>query len=113
MVDAVDRRTARSNETRDHETGRGAQIRGHDISTRQLPNTAYDIPSLGAALKLQSMREPQRNFNTAQGDSRRAEEVPPGAQLRSVPALQIPYERRIKEEARRLKRMYPHYRKVK
>lgn len=72
-----------------------------------LPATANDLPPLGAALRLASVREVQRNFNEAQGGTRRAEEVPPGAQLTGARGLRDLYVRRLSEERARLLAAYP------
>ena len=77
-----------------------------------LPVTADDIPPLGAGLRLQYLREVQRNFNEAQPDPRRSGEVPSGAQLQATAGLQRLYDRRIQTEAIRLQKAYPHRRKV-
>lgn len=77
-----------------------------------LPATATDIPALGAAVRLQLTREGQRNFNESQGDTRRAEEVPPGAQLTGARGLIQLRQTRIQAEAARLTRAWPTRRKV-
>lgn len=76
-------------------------------ATSGLPATALDILSVGAAIRQLNPLEPSRNYTTAQGDSRRSEEVPPGAQDRSTRPLRQLRDDRIKAEAARLRRMYP------
>lgn len=76
-------------------------------STSGLPESALDILSLGAAVRLLAPLEPSRNYTDSQGDTRRAEEVPPGAQDRSVRALLALRDDRIKAEAARLRAKYP------
>lgn len=49
-----------------------------------LQDFAADIPPLGAAMRLASGREVARNFFEVQGDTRRAAEVPPGAQIGAI-----------------------------
>lgn len=75
--------------------------------TSLLPDTAMDIPILGAAIRLTAGREIRRNFDESQGDTRRAGEVGPGANLNSPAALRALYARRVKDEANRLARLYP------
>lgn len=76
-------------------------------STTGLPATAQDIPPLGAAMRLQSVREGQRNFNESQPATRRSSEVPPGAQLVGARALKELRRDRIRVEASRLRRQWP------
>lgn len=78
-----------------------------DISTSGLPSTAYDILSIGAAYRLTLPREVRRNFDEVQGDTRRAQEVPPGANLGGSRELARLRQERIKEEASRLSVKYP------
>lgn len=69
--------------------------------------SAHDIPALGAAWRLTAPAEVERNRSDRQGDSRRAEEVPPGAKLRSPLGLQQIRQQRISEELRLQQRLYP------
>ena len=86
---------------------------GQTISTvTGLPVTANDIPPIGAALRLQSFREPQRNFNESQPAPRRAGEVQTGAQLVGARGLEELRRRRIRIEARRLQKDWPAKRKL-
>ena len=71
-----------------------------------LPSTAVDIPALGAQIKLMESREIKRNFIEGQPDSRKAQEVPPGATMSSIRALQMERQARIDAEADRLARQY-------
>jgi hypothetical protein len=68
---------------------------------------AHDILSIGAAIRLVSGSEVRRSQLGAQPDTRRAEEVPPGATLQSVRGLMALREERLKEEKARLARRYP------
>jgi hypothetical protein len=77
------------------------------ISTTGLAATAYDLPPLGAALRLQATREGQRNFNESQPAPRRASEVPPGAQLQAARGLQQIRRDRIRVESSRLRKAFP------
>lgn len=80
----------------------------NDVATTTgLPDTAMDIPPLGAALRLVAPREIKRNFTEAQGEPRRAEEVPPNAVANSFRGLAGMRAQRILSEAMRLAAMYP------
>jgi hypothetical protein len=69
--------------------------------------TTQDILPMGAALRLAPDREIQRNSMSFQPDPRKAPEVPPGAILGSVRALEARYERRKNEESQRIGLSYP------
>ncbi len=68
---------------------------------------AHDILGLGAAIQLTAGREVRRNFDETQGDTRRAQEVPAGANLGANRGLMGQRLVRIREEAARLAAMYP------
>lgn len=72
-----------------------------------LPVSMHDLPPLGAAIRLVAPREIRRNFVEEQGDTRRAEEVPPGAIGGSTRPLQIARQSRIVAEAAKLAQLYP------
>lgn len=76
-----------------------------------LSTYADDIPSLGAAFRLLSVREGARNFFEVQGETRRAEEVPPGAQLRGASGLVGLRQDRVVKEAARLSQQFPEIRR--
>ena len=76
-------------------------------SSTGLQSTAYDLPPLGAALALMAAAPIRREFIDAQGSSRRAEEVPPGAISGSIRDLRFRRETRVAAEAARLATMYP------
>jgi hypothetical protein len=78
-----------------------------DVSTTNLPTTAYDLPSLGAAIILMSGREVKRAFTESQGDTRRAVEVPVGATTASMNGLRGLRAQRIEAEKQRLDAFYP------
>lgn len=78
-----------------------------NLTTTGLPSTAYDIPPYGAALALMAGREVKRNFTESQGETRRAQEVPPGAVSSSVAGLRAQRTSRIRAEAARLHARYP------
>lgn len=75
-----------------------------------LAPTMLDIPPLGAAIRLVAGREVKRNFTEAQGEPRRAEEVPPQAVMQSVRGLQALRQQRIMAEATRLQRAHSYER---
>lgn len=77
------------------------------LSTTGLHSEAYDLPVLGAALRLMSSRPIRREFLDEQGSSRMADEVPPGAvsaSMRDLRALRLD---RMNAEATRLNGQYP------
>lgn len=78
-----------------------------NLTTSNVPATAYDILSLGAAMRLTAPREIRRNFNEVQGDTRRAEEVPAGANLGGSRELARLRNDRIKAERSRLSLINP------
>lgn len=72
-----------------------------------LPASMHDIPPLGAAMRLVAPREIRRNQIESQGDSRRAEEVPPGALGSALRGLAALRQIRISEEASSLAQRFP------
>ena len=79
------------------------------LSTTGLHAEAYDLPALGAALRLMSSRPIRREFLDEQGSSRSAEEVPPGAISASMRDLRELRSLRMNAEASRLDGQYPTY----
>ena len=77
------------------------------LSDVGLPTTAYDLPPLGAAMALMPTRPIRREFLDAEGTSRMAEEVPPGAISASFRDLMGRRRARLEAEAARLATMYP------
>lgn len=75
-------------------------------STAGVPATAVDIVSLGAAMRLLAGTEVSRNF-LDQGDTRRADEVPPQARASSYRGLAALRRERISAERARLLALYP------
>jgi hypothetical protein len=73
-------------------------------SVSGLPDTAVDIAVYGAALRAANPREIGRNLYERQGDTRRAAEVPVGAQLQSGTVLRAEYKMRVSAERSRLHR---------
>lgn len=71
-----------------------------------LASSMVDIPPLGAAFRLLAPREAQRSDFQAQGQSRRAEEVPPGSTFQAAAGLKQMRDMRINEEALSLLHRY-------
>lgn len=78
-----------------------------DIVTAGFPSSALDVLAMGTALRLSVSREIRRNFNEEQGDPRRPEEVPPGANNQAPAGLARKYQERRAEEVGKLLRRYP------
>jgi hypothetical protein len=72
-----------------------------------LPATCDDIVETGVMLRMMNAREIKRNFTESQGDTRRPDEVPPGAVRDSSASLARLRRERIIAEAARLKAQYP------
>ena len=72
-----------------------------------LATTAYDLPPLGAAMALMTTTPIRREFLDAQGTSRMADEVPPGAISASFRDLMGRRRARVEAEASRLVSQYP------
>lgn len=72
-----------------------------------LPSSCEDIINLGTQIRMMAPREMKRNFTESQGDTRRADEVPPGAVAGSIQNLIRMRRDRITAEATRLIRQYP------
>lgn len=79
-----------------------------DVTTTGLPDSAWDLPSLGAAVRLVPPRDVKRSFTEAQGEPRRANEVPIGAARQSASGIAALYEQRIVGERTRLQAKYPY-----
>jgi hypothetical protein len=78
-----------------------------NVTVTGLHPEAWDIPPVGAAIRLMAGREIPRTSMAAQPDPRRAEEVPPGSTTSSVAALRALYVTRLGEESARLRSRYP------
>jgi hypothetical protein len=72
-----------------------------------LSPTMYDLPDLGAAIKLIQPREVKRNFFESQPDPRKAPEIPPNAIANSSAKLEQQRLARINAEADRIMSAYP------
>jgi hypothetical protein len=80
---------------------------GDDVTqVSGLQATALDLPPLGAAIRVAAGREVKRNFDEAQGEPRRAEEVPPQAVMGATRELLRIRQARINAEAARLQATY-------
>jgi hypothetical protein len=77
------------------------------LSTIGLHSSAYDVPVIGAALRMMASRPIRREFLDEQGSSRRSEEVPPGAVSASMRDLRALRMERMNAEASRLAGQYP------
>ncbi len=72
-----------------------------------LPSTCDDLAELGVIIRMMAGREVKRSFIESQSDTRRADEVPPGASRDSTANLLRLRRERITAEAGRLKAQYP------
>lgn len=72
-----------------------------------VPITMEDILELGVMYRMLSTREVKRNFIESQGDTRRSDEVPPGAMRDSFSNVLRLRRDRIIAEAAKLARQYP------
>ena len=77
-----------------------------------LAPTMLDIPSLGAAATLLKTTDSRRNQISAQGDPRRATEVPSGVNLSSASMLDREYKMRVQDEYARLIQRFPIFKGV-
>ncbi len=68
---------------------------------------AHDLLWIGAAIRLTDTREIERNQTQAEGQPRRAGEVPAGAVMQSYSGLQRRWTQRMRAEASRAARRYP------
>jgi hypothetical protein len=72
-----------------------------------IPVTMEDILEMGVMSRMLSTREVKRNFIESQGDTRRSDEVPPGAMRDSFSNILRLRRDRIIAEAAKLARQYP------
>lgn len=80
-------------------------------STAGMHAEATDIPAVGVAIRAMSGQEIARNFIQAQGDTRRAAEVPAGANNQASAGLRQVRAQRIAAEAARLAAYWPGFRR--
>ena len=76
-------------------------------SVAGVPESMEDILEMGIMSRMLSTREVKRNFIESQGDTRRSEEVPPGAMRDSFGNILRLRRDRIIAEAAKLARQYP------
>jgi hypothetical protein len=74
--------------------------------TTGLQPQAHDIPVLGATYRLMQFRELKRSFTEAQGEPRRAAEVPVGSSLTAMKGIQAHRTDRIAAERERLNKTW-------
>lgn len=86
---------------------RVASISDDIQSVTYIPVTMEDILEYGVMARMLSPREIKRNFIESQGDTRRSDEVPPGAMRDSFSNILRLRRDRIVAEAARLARQYP------
>jgi hypothetical protein len=72
-----------------------------------LPLSSYDVPPLGAAIRLCFGRDIKRSFLAQQPEPRRQEEVPPGSGQQAIQTIIKWYYNAIDREIKLLHRMYP------
>lgn len=77
------------------------------IDSLGLSESMTDLACLGAAVRLIHGGEAGRLDRTAQGESRRAQEVPPGAATQAAFGLERRYTNRLRSETQRLQADYP------
>lgn len=82
------------------------------VAITGLRPSALDLLVYGAAVQLTAAGEVSRNFDSSQGDPRRADEVPAGAKQASGTVLRKIFNDRIQEEASRLADDFPAVKKV-
>ena len=86
---------------------RAASTSSNIQSVCYVPETMEDILEMGVIMRMMAGREIRRNFTEAQGDTRRADEVPPGAVRDSVSNILRLRRDRILAEKAKLTRQYP------
>lgn len=77
--------------------------------TAGMHTQAVDIPAVGVAIRVTAGREVARNFLSAQSDTRRADEVPAGAQNSAAAGMRQLRQSRIQAEAARLAARWPSF----
>jgi len=78
-----------------------------DVVETTVGTPAVDLIALGAGMRITRGRETARNLSDAQGSTRRAQEVPAGAEVGSNRLLQQHYQSELFRERSRLARLYP------
>jgi hypothetical protein len=82
------------------------------VSVTGLWGQALDLLPLGAAVRMLMGTESQRNIVSHQGESRRAEEVPPGAVSGSLRNLAALRQGRLVAESQRFRQRFGHTKRV-
>lgn len=77
-------------------------------SVAGVPVYMQDIIPFGTALRLAPDREIQRNTMLSQNDSRKSQDIPASAIMRSIGDLRSRYEMRVRQERERIRRAYPY-----
>ncbi len=77
------------------------------LAVTGLHTQAHDIPVLGSPARLMQFRELKRSFSEAQGEPRRAQEVPVGSSLTASKGIVALRQQRIEAERSRLEKRYP------
>ena len=72
-----------------------------------MTETQLDIPPMGAAMKLLRTTESRRTQIHNQGDSKRADEVPPGTNSSAAREMERAYQNRVNDELARLISNHP------
>jgi hypothetical protein len=86
---------------------RASSISSNLQSACFVPESMEDILEMGVITRMMAGREIRRNFTEAQGDTRRADEVPPGAIRDSLTNILRLRRDRILSEKAKLVRQYP------
>lgn len=81
---------------------------GDNIEDSLLTETMWDLPPLGAAVRLVPPRDIKRTFTEGQPEPRRADEVPPGAARQAAAGPALLFEQRKLAEAMRLAAKFPY-----
>lgn len=82
-----------------------------DAATSGLPDSAYDLPPLGAALRVSAGLAVRRTQTDAQGDTRRAQEVSTNDLLQAPAVLRQQRAQRVADERLRLQAAWQHPRR--
>lgn len=89
-----------------------ADLSDDPIADCGLAQSMLDIPPLGVASTLLKTTDARRNQISAQGDSRRAGEVPSGVNLSSAAMMDRDYKMRVQDEYARLVQRFPIFKGV-
>lgn len=89
-----------------------ASLDDDPIADCGLAQTMLDLPPLGAAATLLKTTDARRNQISAQGDPRRAGEVPSGVNLSSAAMMDRDYKMRVQDEYTRLVQRFPIFKGV-